>query len=234
MSAIDPITEKPFKHALGTIALLNSTNYAAWKVDCEVVLHGIKAWKIVNEEEKEPEYSDGMSIYERRIHDDFDTRRAQAVAIIYGSCSPEVKIHLNGVKDPVKMWQILKEEMDTASTTVGRLTLFHEFSQLLPVPGQPINNYFSKLLKFYNQLAGTPEAISDMVLKNQIFTTLPEMFKVNIKMLQTRADVTIKQVLSDLRECEQNEALATKPDASSEALYSQQGGRGGRRGGRGG
>jgi len=63
MSAIDPITEKPFKHALGTIVLLNSTNYATWKADCEVVLYGIKAWKIVNEEEKEPEYSDGMSIY---------------------------------------------------------------------------------------------------------------------------------------------------------------------------
>jgi len=40
-------------------------------------------------------------------------------------------------------------------------------------------------------------------------------------MLQSRADVTICQIISDLKECEQNEALAVKPDAVSDALYSQ-------------
>jgi len=72
-----------------------------------------------------------------------------------------------------------------------------------------------------------------MVLKNHIFTTLPEMFKITVKMLQSRADVTVRQIISDLKECEQNEALAVKPDAVSDALYSQRGGRGGSQGGRG-
>ena len=121
--------------------------------------------------------------------------------------------------------------MDTANTTVSRLTLFRQFSLLRPVPGQPISTYFSQLT---NQLAGTPEAVPDMVLKNHIFTTLPEMFKISIKVLQSRADVTIRQIMSDLKECEQNEALATKPDAVSEALYSQQSRRGRGRAGRGG
>jgi len=134
----------------------------------------------------------------------------------------------------MRMWKILTEQMDMANTTVGRLTLFWQFSQMHPVPGQSINTYFSQLLNITNQLAGTPEAVPDMVLKNHIFTTLLEMLKINIKMLQSRADVTVQQVLNDLKKCEQNEALATKLDAVSEALYSQYGGRGGGRGGRGG
>jgi len=192
---------------------------------------------MVVEEEEEPENPEGMTkaaIHGRRAYEDFTTQKTQAGAIIYGSCSPDVKTHLNQVKDPMRMWEILTEQMDTANTTVGRLTLFWQFSQMRPVPGQPLNTYFSQFLNITNQLAGTPEAVPDMVLKNHIFTTHLEMLKINIKMLQSRADVTVQQVLNDLKECEQNEALATKLDAVSEALYSQYGGRGGGRGGRGG
>ena len=188
MSASNPTNEKPFKHALGTIALLNSTNYATWKEDCEQILYGIKAWKIVVEEEEEPENPDGFSnaaITQRRAYEDFTSRKAQAGAIIYGSCSASAKTYLHKIKDPVRMWKVLADRMDTASTTVGQLTLFRKFSQLRPVPGQPINTYFTQLLDISNQLAGTTEAILDMVLKNHIFTTLPPMFTINIKMLQS-------------------------------------------------
>ena len=79
------------------------------------------------EEEEEPENPEGMTkaaIHGRKAYEDFTTRKAQAGDIIYGSCSPEVKTHLNQVQDPVRMWAILNEQMDTANTTVGRLTLF--------------------------------------------------------------------------------------------------------------
>jgi len=169
MSSTEFTNEKVFKHLLGTITLLNDTNYAFWKADCEQVLHGIKAWRIVTEGEAQPENPKGMTkaaIYRRKAYADFTTRKAQAGAIIYGSCSPEVKTPLNQVQDPVMMWGILKVQMDTANTTFGRLTLFRQFSQLRPVPGQPISSYFSQLVNITNQLAGTPEAIPDMVLKN--------------------------------------------------------------------
>jgi len=91
------------------------------------------------------------------------------------------------------MWELLKEHMATANTKVGRLTPFRDFSQLRPVPGEPISVYFSRLLNITNQLAGTPEAVPEMILRNHIFTTLPEMFKISIKMLQSRADITVHQ-----------------------------------------
>jgi len=140
------------------------------------------------EEEEEPENSKGMSkadIHGRKTHEDFTMQSAQAGAVIYGSCSPEVKTHLNQVKDPVRMWEILTEQMDMANTTVRRLTLFRQFGQLPPVPRQPISIYFSQLLNITNQLASTSKAVPDMVLRNHIFTMLLEMFKISIKVLQS-------------------------------------------------
>ena len=43
---------------------------------------------------------------------------------------------------------------------------------------------------------------------------------------QSRAKVTIQEVIDTLKECKLNLAMTIKPDAVSEALYSQQGGRG--------
>jgi len=48
------MTLKPYKHPLGTIELLEGTNYATWKRQCVRVLKGIKAWKIVLGEEQQP------------------------------------------------------------------------------------------------------------------------------------------------------------------------------------
>jgi len=124
-------------------------------------------------------------IHGHKTYEDFTTWRAQTGTIIYGSCSSKVKTHLNQVKDPVRMWEILTEQMDMANTTVGRLTLFRQFSQLHPVPRQPISIYFSQLLNITNQLTGTSEAVPDMDLRNHIFTTLLEMFKITIKVLQS-------------------------------------------------
>jgi len=35
--------EKPYKHALGSIELLKSTNYAKWNRNCRRILEGIRA-----------------------------------------------------------------------------------------------------------------------------------------------------------------------------------------------
>jgi hypothetical protein len=123
MSFTKTTNEKVFKHPLGIIVHLNDTNYARMKADCEQVLHRIKVWKVVMGEEGQPENPEGMTktaIHGRRVYEDFTTRKAQAGAIIYGSCTPEVKIHLIQVKDPL--------QMDTANTTVGPQTLFRPFS----------------------------------------------------------------------------------------------------------
>jgi len=223
------MSEKPYKHALGVVDLLESTNYATWKRNCGRILQGIRAWSIVVGEEEEPNNPIGFTpaaVAERAVYNDYLQRQAQAAAIIYGSCSIMVKVHLDGINSPAEMWTILAARMDAASTAVGRMTLFRKFNTLRPTAGQPINTYFAQLLEIKNQLLGSAEAIHDVAFKTHIFTTLPSLFAVTVEILQSRVDLTIQELLDALKECEQNKAMITKPDAVSEALYSQQGGRG--------
>ena len=119
------------------------------------------------------------------------------------------------------MWTILAARMDTASTVVGRMALLRKFHGLRPTAGEPINSYFAQLLEIKNQLVGSAEALSDASFMTHIFTTLPSVFAVTVEILQSRAVITIQEVLDAIRECEQNKAMVTKPDAVSEALYSQ-------------
>lgn len=219
------MTEKPYKHPLGVVDLLEATNYATWKRNCGRILEGIMAWAIVVGEEQEPNNPVGFAaaaVAERAVYNDYIQRRAQAAAIIYGSCSLNVKVHLDEVSNPAEMWTILAARMDAANTAVGRMTLFRKFHALRPIAGQPINTYFAQLQEIKNQLVGSAEAISDVSFKTHIFTTLPSMFAVTVEILQSRVDITIQEVLDALKECEQNKAMITKLDAVSEALYSQQ------------
>jgi len=188
-------------------------------------------------EEQEPNNPVGFgaaAVVERAVYSDYTTRRDQASAIISGSCCNEVQVHVEDIDDPAQMWTVLATRMDAAATVVGRMTLRRKFHALRPVTGDPINTYFTCLLEVKNQLIGTAEAISDAEFKTHIYTSLPSMFDVIVIILQSQADTTIQQVLDALKEHEQNQAMTVKPDAFSEALYTQQGGRSGNQRGRGG
>jgi uncharacterized membrane protein YgcG len=223
------MSEKPYKHALGVIELLQSTNYANWKRSCRRILEGIRAWTIVVGEELVPNNPVGFAaaaVAERAVYIDYMNRRAQAAAIISGSCSNMVQVYLEEISNPAEMWTILAARMDTAGTVVGRMTLLRKFHSLRPTAGEPINSYFAQLLEIKNELVGSAEAISDASFMTHIFNTLPPMFAVTVEILQCRAGITIQEVLDAIRECEQNKAMVTKPDAVSEALYSQHSGKG--------
>jgi len=227
------MSEKPYKYALGKINLLEATNYATWKQECKRILEAVMAWNIVIGEEEEPNNPVGYSavaIAERAAYRDYVQYWAQVAAIIYGSAGVTARVHINNTSDPAEMWTVLGARMDGANNTVGRMTLCRTFSSLRPTPGQPITTYVGQLLDIRNQLVGTAEAITDSVFKTHIFTTLPPMFAVTIEILQSRANHTIEEVFDVLKECEKNKAMAVVPDAVSDALYTQQGGRGGQDG----
>jgi len=86
------------------------------------------------------------------------------------------------------------------------------------------------MLDITTELTGSEEVVSDVVLKNHIYTTLPPAYTVMIEILQSRTRFTIQEVMETLNKCEANRSITTKPDMVSEALYTQQGGRGGRGG----
>jgi len=121
------MTSKPYKHRLGSIELLEGTNYAIWKRQCVRILKGIKAWNIVLGEEQPPNNPVAFAaaaIAERAVYDSYITRRDEASAIISGCCCNEVQIEIEEIDDPVEMWAAIARKVDATSTVVGRMTLF--------------------------------------------------------------------------------------------------------------
>jgi len=228
------MSEESFKHPLGNIRLLDRTNYAVWKEDCMKVLQGIMTWDIVMEREEEPKdpgrpnYFTRNIVLARKAYKDYKQWKLQALAIIYGSCTNAIKVHIKGMDDPIEVWKELEARTNTANSSVGRMALFRKFCTLCPTPGQPLNAYFAELLDITTELAGSEEAVPDMVLKNHIYMTLPPAYAVTIQILQSRAEVTVQEVIDTLNECKTNQSMTTKPDVVSEAPYTKQGGRGGR------
>ena len=56
---------------------------------------------------------------------------------------------------------------------------------LKPVKGEPNGDFLAGIVEIRNQIAGTPEQICDIACKTHIFSSLPEIFDVTSKILQS-------------------------------------------------
>ena len=209
------------------------------------LLHMVRAWNIVEGREQLPPLPPGglasqtaTAVAARARRDDFEVRRDEAAGIIYNACSPPVRIFIDGIDDPADMWLTLAKWLDTASTAIGRQALYQKFMTLKPVKGKPIGEYLSDLLEIRNQIAGIPEEISDVACKTHIFTSLPAVFDMTLKIQPNRPEATIESIIDALKKDEHIRTMRTAPDAAAEAFAREGSGmrrnhHGGSRGGQG-
>ena len=94
-----------------------------------------------------------------------------------------------------------------------------------PAPGKLISEYLASFLGIRNQIAGTPEAISDVACKTHIFTSLPEVFEVTLKIQQNRPDATGESIIDALKEVARIRIMKTTPDTATDAFYTLTGSR---------
>ena len=121
------------------------------------------------------------------------------------------------------MWKTLANHFNTAGTAAGRQAIFREFMGLKPTPGKPIAEWFGKLLELRNQVIGTEEAITDVMFKTHIFTSLPESFEVTAKIQQSNPNATVDVVIEALKEDEKIRSMRVNPDAATEAFFGNRG-----------
>jgi hypothetical protein len=228
-----------YKHPKGSFPRLTTLNYAMWKGNMHRILRAILAWNIVDRTESIPPLEGpGATPVERSAAElrrmNYIQRREDAAAVIYNACSVGVHVYIDDIDDPEDMWLTLGERCNTASTAVGRQALYQQFMSMKPVPGAPIGDYFSSLLEIRNQIVRSSEAISDVAFRTHIFSSLPPVFEVMGKILQNRADASIKETINALKEDERIRAMRTQPAAITDVYYSSSSNRGsGQRRGRG-
>jgi hypothetical protein len=208
----------------GVMDKLTAINYPKWRNAFIVLLRSMNALRIVQGEESEP--TPGNSATAKAASADFEKRSGQAASAILMSCSDAIAPYLEGMQDPQEMWNTLAERFDSTRNTIGRTTILRQFQNARPVDGEPIANYFGRLLNYKFQLEGTNEAISDSAIKTHIFTTLPDDFNITIQflMLQPEQNLSINDVMDALRESDetrrlmrQSHSLRTVTDSNSSA-----------------
>lgn len=164
-----------FKHPKGSYERLTTSNYSAWRNGSRQLLRATGGWQIVDGTEPIPPPPAGginQIAAARAVLRDYEQRKKDAAAVIYNSCSLSVRVYIDEIDDPEDMWTVLSERLDTASTAVGRQAIYRQFCSLRPTPGEPIGNYFAKLMELRNQINGTPEAISNVAFKTHVFAYL--------------------------------------------------------------
>ena len=118
--------------------MLSAENYREWSIAISFILDVAAGWQITQGIElppPEPELppntsvavrAAAFSLFEQRI-ESYDKWRAQAVAIIYGSCTSETHAYINTERDPATIWNLLKTQLDTAAARVAPVQLTKEF-----------------------------------------------------------------------------------------------------------
>lgn len=92
------------------ITPLDGTNYATWKLQCQMALMKDGLSRFVNETSARPFDAAGMDAQNK-----FDTKRDRALAIIVLSIDPSLLYLVGDPVDPVAVWGLLKDQFQKKS-----------------------------------------------------------------------------------------------------------------------
>ena len=217
-----------FKHPKGSYERLNATNYPTWSNSTRRLLHALRAWSIVQGEEVAPIFpSTGGGITAtssaKRNLEDFRQRQEDAALVIYNSCGAALRSYIDKINDPKVMWNTLDQQLNTTNSAVGRQAIFRQFMELKPDSNEDIGDWFTRLLKLKNQVDGTPEAITPVMFKTHVFTSLPDAFEVTSKIQQNNPNATIEEVIEALKEDEKIRKMRVKTEPTTDAFVAARG-----------
>jgi hypothetical protein len=222
--------ELVFCHKEASFERLTHKNYNAWSRNCRLLLCALDIWSIVDNEEDEPQapvqvgaiaVSQAVQNAYRENHREYKRRAFRATQIIHNSVSDDLRPYISNTDEPSEMWAILQARCSSIGTQMERTALLLQFNKTVPVSGAPISEYFSKLMEIRNQLAGSPQAITDTAFKVQIYGSLPPEFDTTITYQQNLPDDTSTETIMDnLKRDELMRTMRNKPAATTEALYS--------------
>jgi len=133
-------SERFYKHKHGEIEKLAYDNYARWKGSVKFPAIVVEACNTANSLEEQPlnEDSEEFNIYLKRP--------TKVFTIVYNSCSENIKQSIREIDDSVTIWDLLKNQYDSSSSSIGRLALRQKFDQTRPNPNDSINIFFDILL----------------------------------------------------------------------------------------
>jgi len=183
-----------YKWKYGNIRQLDGTNYEDWKRNVQSALTVVDAFEIVTGEEQQPPVANGTPA--RAAIDNYRKRRALASHVLKQVCMPNIQIHIRDLVDPKEIWDTLLRRLNYSALQTGRATILTRFLNTRPIIGEKVRDYIVRLQTYQTQLLGTNEAITDGLLVNRIYDTVPEEFQNLVTILLEQPNLTIETIIA--------------------------------------
>ena len=139
-----------------------------------------------------------------------EQRSGAATYIVCTTLTPIAETYLNGMTELFTMWNTLREHVSSCDNISCQQFLHTEFNLLTFNDKVDINFYFAKLRDYQYNLKGTTLTISDGALVSKVLSTLPLIWRSQIRHhmdSQTATWVSIENFLRNI----QAEQLSTLP-----------------------
>jgi len=183
-----------YKWKYGNIRQLDGTNYEDWKRNVQSALTVVDAFEIVTGEEQQPPVANGTPA--RAAIDNYRKRRALASHVLKQVCMPNIQVHIRDLVDPKEIWDTLLRRLNYSALQTGRATILTRFLNTRPIIGEKVRDYIVRLQTYQTQLLGTNEAITDGLLVNRIYDTVPEEFQNLVTILLEQPNLTIETIIA--------------------------------------
>jgi len=175
--------QETFKTDHGIVPKLTEKSYPVWKEKICQVLIAKKAYNIATSVQLLP-VGNGVALHplQPSWYDQANNTPAQMDLRCCGKHLPLI----DDIHDPVEMWQLLRNRLDSASTKLGRTQVLRKFTASRPSPDQMVIQEFCKLITMREKLIGSTENITDDDMKTHIFTHLSNSYETTIQILEQR------------------------------------------------
>ena len=174
-----------------SVVALNCSNYATWKLQCQMALMKENLWSIVNETETAP--AAGASAAEVTK---FRTRKDRALATIVLSVDPSLLYLIGEPKEPVEVWQQLRSQFQKKSWA-NKLVLRRRLHSLHLKEGESVQEHIKKMTELFNELdaIGAPMDEEDRVV--QLLASLSESYDTLVTALEASENVPSMAIVID-------------------------------------
>ena len=195
---------------------LNGTNYATWKVQCQMALMKDNLWNIVTGAEVAPPEE------ERDKHARYLAKRDRALAVIVLSVEPSLLYLLGEPVNPQTVWEKLRNQFQK-KTWANKLSLRRRLYSLRLKDGDSVQDHIKALTEIFNELSimGDPVTEEDRVV--HLLASLPDSFGMLVTALESSAEVPKMEVVTERLLHAERKMTERDGDRNDRALFSKRG-----------
>ena len=169
---------------------LCGSNYATWKVQCQMALMKDGLWSIVTGAEVEPDREDANKYVK------FEARRDRTLAIIVLAVDPSLLYLLGDPEDPKIVWGQLKDQFQKA-TWANKLSLRRKLYSLQLKDNGSIQDHIKSMTETFNELSVVGDPISEEDRVVHLLASLPDSFNMLVTALEANAEVPKMEVVTE-------------------------------------